>query len=573
MAKNDTAPRRLTDVFVRQRKPDPSRRIEIRDSLLTGLILRVTPKGAKSFALHTRGPDGKTMHLTLGRYPGVSLDAARKISKEYLQSIARGEDPRVAIRRAKAVAEAQSLTLRLLLGEAQERFAPTKVVWREDGRPGRKKPEARSAIENIFSSILDKPLDRLTVSDVSRAVKTYKPLRPKSRKGTANGAVSRALSYLKAVFNWAACRGRFAMEGAGRDPKVDVVDVATVYDPSLDDPTIEGVRERLLNQKELERVLPLLVYPAPPGLRANLDPRKDYGPIAMKFQFLTVARLDEVCSAQRKEFDLIAKTWTRKVKTRRNPGSKQAGQPRIVTMPLSQEAVALLRSLPSFNEAEPEDRVFPSAEGGRLWNWNRLQTRLFAMSQTSGWTRHDLRRTGATILNQLGVAPSVIDGLLSHENHLANANVSGSAVTYILESLVLDDEPDPSRHAVEVLAKALRQIEGSVSTHCVSSDLKKPAISSRRFEHGEESGKLVSDIHETRESVPMQKTPFSSRTWGEHLAWTTATASETGGPRRAARDLWARVAATAPTMGFTVDASLSPTGRPRREPARPRRWT
>lgn len=70
-------PRRFTDAFVRQLKPDRARRIEVCDALTTGLLLRATPNGFKTFALHTRAPSGKTMRITPGRYPGISLATAR----------------------------------------------------------------------------------------------------------------------------------------------------------------------------------------------------------------------------------------------------------------------------------------------------------------------------------------------------------------------------------------------------------------------------------------------------------------------------------------------------------------
>jgi integrase len=47
-------------------------------------------------------------------------------------------------------------------------------------------------------------------------------------------------------------------------------------------------------------------------------------------------------------------------------------------------------------------------------NWDRYQKKLFERTGTSGWHRHDLRRTGATTLGGLGVAPHVIEACLGH---------------------------------------------------------------------------------------------------------------------------------------------------------------
>lgn len=456
--KPQPAPRTLTDAFVRQCRPDPARRLEIRDGMVAGLVLRVTPTGRKTFSLHTRGPTGKTIQLTLGRYPTLGLKAARDLAREHIRTISAGKDPREIRRRARAAAEAEALTLRRLLDEAETQFAPTKTVWRSGGRSGRRRTEARAAIENVFAGLLDEPLARLTESHFSEAARSYRPRRPKAGKSSANGSVSRSLSYLRPVLDWAAGRNSFRREGAGRDPQIEAPDVSVIHDPASDDPSIVGIRERVLTQSEAEAVLPLLTYPAPAGLRDGVDPEHDYAPAAMLFIALTLARCDEVCTASRKQFDLRARTWTREVKTRRKPGSSGAGRRRVVTTPLSDAAVALLEALPSFREGGPDDLVFPSSTGGRLWNWQKSQDAIFAASGTRDWHRHDLRRSGATILRQLGVASVVIDTLLAHANPLGSENVSAAAPHYVMPDLVLMDGPDPAREAVNLLARALRKM-------------------------------------------------------------------------------------------------------------------
>lgn len=309
---NSTAPRELTDVFVRGYKNASGKRAEIRDTKVTGLVLRVTAKNKKTFTLNTRTVTGEKLQITIGTYPVISLKASRDIAMNYLADIRRGHDPRDQARLAKALAEAQSLTLANLLDEIEPILAPTKSTWRAGSRFGRKKPEARAAIENVFSALLEKPLGKLGQSDFSNAVKKYEPKRPRKGKSSANGSAARALNYLRPVLDWASHRGRFRKDGAGRDTKLDLADLALIQDPSIDDPTLEGKRERVLSEDELVAVIPLLVYPAPAGLRSALAPQDDYGPVAFLFLFLTLARRDEVAEARRKDFDLRARTWTKK---------------------------------------------------------------------------------------------------------------------------------------------------------------------------------------------------------------------------------------------------------------------
>lgn len=456
---NPTAPRELTDVYVRGYRNAAGKRVEIRDTKVTGLVLRVTPTGKKTFTLQTR-VTGEKVQITIGAYPAISLKDARAIAMDHIADIRRGLDPREQARMAKAHVEAHNLTLTALLDEVEPIFGLTKSMWREGSRSGRTKPEARAAIENVFSTLLKKPLGTLHQSDFAKAVRGYKPKNPKNGKKSANGAAARALAYLRPVFDWASHRWHFAKENAGRDPQLELPDLANIHDPSIDDPTLEGRRERVLSQDELISVMPLLVYPAPAELKSRLDPRENYGPVAFHFLLLTLSRREEVAEARRKDFDVRAKTWTKTVKTRRRPGSHGRAERRTVTVPLSEASIELLLSLPSFVEGRADDFVFPSACGRRFDNWDRIQEAINLASGTSGWHRHDLRRTAATILNQLGVAPSVVDTLLCHLNPLNREQVSSAAPNYMIATKIIREAVDHERVAVNLLADALASIAG-----------------------------------------------------------------------------------------------------------------
>jgi integrase len=71
-------------------------------------------------------------------------------------------------------------------------------------------------------------------------------------------------------------------------------------------------------------------------------------------------------------------------------------------------------STPAGAEPDPGALVFPSARGGLLSNWDRVTKALHEASGTSGWHRHDLRRTVATMLGDLGFVPHVISVVLGH---------------------------------------------------------------------------------------------------------------------------------------------------------------
>jgi integrase len=79
-------------------------------------------------------------------------------------------------------------------------------------------------------------------------------------------------------------------------------------------------------------------------------------------------------------------------------------------IPLPRQAQAFLQERPR----EPHELLFANSQGGTLANWPKYQRRLFVLTATKGWHRHDIRRTVATRLGDLGVAPHVIEMVLGH---------------------------------------------------------------------------------------------------------------------------------------------------------------
>ena len=84
-------------------------------------------------------------------------------------------------------------------------------------------------------------------------------------------------------------------------------------------------------------------------------------------------------------------------------------------MPLSEPALAILRRAPASLSTNPQrdDRVFGTM------SWSRAKIALDARIAKSGvklapWTLHDLRRSVATRMGDLGVAPWIVETILNH---------------------------------------------------------------------------------------------------------------------------------------------------------------
>src|SRR5689334_2825883 len=100
--------RTLTDRFIQSCKPAPAgKRIDYADAVVPGLVLRVTDRGHKSFALRCRypsHPDNPTRRA-LGDYGALSLDDARQKARRWIELIGKGIDPKIDEARQKAEAQ------------------------------------------------------------------------------------------------------------------------------------------------------------------------------------------------------------------------------------------------------------------------------------------------------------------------------------------------------------------------------------------------------------------------------------------------------------------------------------
>ncbi|WP_373236466.1 tyrosine-type recombinase/integrase [Cohaesibacter celericrescens] len=439
----------LTDKLIQSLATNESR-LHITDTKTVGLKIRVAKSGLKSFALMARDAKGMNRTITLGRYPEISLKKARELADYARIEIKHGQVNQAYV---SVAPKHERTTLRDLLDEVEPIFAVKLKGWRLRGKPG-SRPEMRSTIECVFGSLLDKQVESISEEQLSGIVSSYRPVRPLVGKDTANGQVSRAMTYLSRVLDWAAHRGKdFIKLGAGRPVSLNVPDMKKISDPSSSDPTITGRRDRVLDVYEIRAIYPLLSYPPHLTLRRqNIPLEKDFGPIAMMFLLLTVSRREEVANARWSHINFENGVWFKPEVKEKNVGVRSQH------LPLSTAAVNLLRSLPGSSKGDPFAYVFPNSVGGKLGNWNRISEKIQTVSNTRNWTRHDLRRTGATMLKELQVPLHIVEEILAHTNPFAKSDVSGSAVHYMDAVRILVDLDDPIVVALNNLHKALEYI-------------------------------------------------------------------------------------------------------------------
>lgn len=347
----------LTDLAVRGLKPDPKNRYEIFDAKVPAFGVRVFPSGIKSFVLLYR-QNGRPRRLTLGRYPVLSLSEARRLAQAALNQLAHGTDPQKEKTEARR-GDGFDTVVDTFLHTHCARF----------NRPSTAHETARILRSHFITRWGRRPLHEIgraeVVSVLDRIVETGSP-----------SAANHALAAIRKFFNWAVERG--------------LIEISPCI--GLKAPTPMRSRDRVLDDAELAaiwREADQIGYP--------------YGSI-IKLLILTAQRRGEVTELRWGEIDFDGKTWT-------IPAGRTKSN-RMQVAPLVPRAIDALLSIPRLDE----ERVFP-AQGSSdrsFSGFSKAKRRLDTAAKTSDWTLHDLRRTAATGMARLGVAPHVVERVLNH---------------------------------------------------------------------------------------------------------------------------------------------------------------
>jgi integrase len=164
-----------------------------------------------------------------------------------------------------------------------------------------------------------------------------------------------------------------------------------------------GSRERVLTQTELAQLWTTLG-------QSNSTPLGQFGDI-VRLLILTGQRRNEIAALRWDEVDFDRAVITLPpARTKNN---------RTHELPLSPLALAILQRQP---RRKGQEFVFPNRNGGRFVNWLEGRARLdkaIAQSTTNKakaqpWRLHDLRRTCATGMAELGVLPHIVEAILNH---------------------------------------------------------------------------------------------------------------------------------------------------------------
>jgi integrase len=144
----------------------------------------------------------------------------------------------------------------------------------------------------------------------------------------------------------------------------------------------------------------------------------EYGKI-LRLLILWGCRRQEVGCLRWSELDLERGSWTLPKERSKNA--------RAHTLPLMPMARAIIETVP---HKLGRDHLFGTRRGAGFTNWRKRKRVLDATTGFSNYVVHDIRRSVATGLADLGVSPHVIETILNHHS----GHKAGVAGVYNLSS-------------------------------------------------------------------------------------------------------------------------------------------
>jgi integrase len=331
------------------------------DTSLPGFALRWRRSGGRAWIVQYRNGAGRSLKYTLGAFEKLAVADARQAARTILGAVAVGRDP-----------QGEKLAARLA-GVHTLRSAV-------DAYLAARQPELRPASFKVTKLYLTGtayfgPLHRAAITTIGRADIA-------ARLGAITRNVSpttarQALRALSSFFGWTIGQG---LLGNAANPTIGV-----------HVPAAPPARERVLSDSELVAIW-----------RGCGD--DEFGRI-IRLLILLGARRAEIGGIRKSECNFEAATWLL-------PGSRaKNGHAMLVPLP-----PAALTIISKAAQRAGRDHLFGERADCGFTGWikckNELDRRLG--SAVEPWRVHDLRRSTATKLGDIGVAPHIVETILNH---------------------------------------------------------------------------------------------------------------------------------------------------------------
>ncbi|MEM9677006.1 MAG: integrase arm-type DNA-binding domain-containing protein [Pseudomonadota bacterium] len=355
------------------------KRQEVPDRLTPGLYFVVQPSGKKSWAIRYRS-ERRTRKFTMGTYPKIGLKEARELASEALKQVQLGEDPAADKTARQSEKQAGTFNVERIIADYIERHI------KRNNKPSTQAEFIRLMNREFVPIWQGRDIRELTRRDVIALL---------------DGIIDRGSPYVAQQSYAILSRFfRFCLE---RDY------LETSPFTNIPKPTKGMSRDRVLSDEEIKAF----------WLSAT-EMDWPFGHL-YRLLLLTGQRRDEVAEARWGEFDLEQRLWMLPADRAKNDLSH--------VVHLSEPAVVLLKALPTVGESE---LLFTTNGKRPISGFSRAKRKLDALveghlgHEPKDWRIHDFRRTAASGMAAIGIAPHVVEKILNHKS----GTIRGVAAIY-----------------------------------------------------------------------------------------------------------------------------------------------
>jgi len=320
------------------------------DADLPGFGVRLREGGSKTWVFQYK-LGSKHRRITLGRVSALEPAAAREQASKLHAQVRLGQDPAGARAESRARAdETFGACIRLFLG------------WQR-GRVKSFRDIERHLVRNL-AALHNLPLAKVDQRTIAAQLAHI------SARGSPIQA-NRTRASLSKFFSWACGEG-----------------LAENNPAALTNKNPEESRDRVLSHKELKQIWAAL-------------PDGDYG-VIIKLLILTGQRASEISDLKWDEVDFESDVISLSASRTKNK--------RPHRIPISN----MVRSILEAHPRTSRDHVFGVGDQRGFSGWSRAKTNLDETVRIPSWRIHDIRRSAATHMGDIGIQPHIIEAVLNH---------------------------------------------------------------------------------------------------------------------------------------------------------------
>lgn len=359
---------------------------EVHDTTVTGLFVRVTAAGAKSYVVSwARG-----RKKTLGRVGILTLDQARTEATQYLAEARALGEPLAVTQKRRGTA----------LPSLREFIEDTYMPWFKTHHKGHEKTQ--HTLNCNFDTIMSQRLDAITGRDLDQIRTGWmqsgnKPSTVNRKMGSISGVFSRAVEWEYIDAHPMDRLKALKVDSMGLVRYLDSDETKRLRE-ALDARQDEARAEReSANKWRADRgkeLMPSLLH----------IPFTDHLKPLVLVSLNTGMRRGELFDLKWSAVNFQTKTITVAGATTKTSDTRH--------IPMNKETVAVLEGWKK--QADKSRYVFPSQEGGRLEDVKSAWLKLLERANIEGFRWHDMRHDFASRLVMAGVPLNTVRDLLGH---------------------------------------------------------------------------------------------------------------------------------------------------------------